>query len=179
MRLPAMLLIVALLPACSCQPQPDADELSNTAKPAATDAPRTAETRSPNRQPSAFEVRQRQLRHKAMREAVAAVHGYLGEIGSGQFEQADARWAYRRAPSVDEEAGLRDLTGLNSLRIENGTPEPLDAEPVPQLLQVPVRLRAFLADGQVVRYRGWYRLRYNMVEPAWEITGASLDTVAP
>ncbi len=118
-----------------------------------------------------------QRRREAMRASIDAVHGYLQAVGKGEFEQADAYWAYRRSPSPGEESGLRTLANLRSLRIDNRPPVALDDEPVPATVEVPVRLVATLPDQQVVRLDGWYRVRRNPVEDRWELYGASLRPV--
>jgi len=116
-------------------------------------------------------------RYQAMSGAVDVVHGYLGELGSGKQSQADQRWAYRRTPTDQEEAGIRSLPPLQSLKIRNDPPEPLDREAVPDSLRIPVTLVAKLDGGEALQFRGWYRLRRNPVETRWEITGASLSPV--
>ena len=118
-----------------------------------------------------------QRRRQAMRASIDAVHGYLQAVGKGEFEQADAYWAYRRSPSTGEESGLRTLSNLRSLRIDNRPPVALDEDPVPATVEVPVRLVATLSDRQVIRLDGWYRVRRNPVEDRWELYGASLRPV--
>ena len=86
-------------------------------------------------------------------------------------EAADTFWGYQRMPCGSEEADLRALKNLSGLRIENQVPEPLDKEPVPELLRIPVDLRATLENGENRRYKGWYRLRRSQVEQRWELTG--------
>jgi len=116
-------------------------------------------------------------RAQAIRDAVDTLHGYLRELGSGQLDQAEKRWAYQRSPSVNEEAGLRSLDGLTALRIDNGTPKPLDTEAVPAYLEIPVQLRASMEGGGTLRFHGWYRLRNDPVTTRWELTAASVSPV--
>lgn len=176
MRVLVLLLCSTLLGACSCQRQPEVDasvaaaaDHSAGVAAAAISAGTAADL--------ARAARTDQQRARAMSEAVDTLHAYLGELGSGQRDAAEKRWAYQRSPSVSEEAGLRSLDNLQALRIENGTPKPLDAEAVPAYLEIPVQLRASLDGGQTHRYHGWYRLRHNPVTMRWELTAASVAAV--
>lgn len=120
--------------------------------------------------PSAADER----RQRELSSAVDTVHRYLQALGSGEFDRADALWAYGRRPAAGDESGLRTLGALRSLRIENGAPAVLDAGAIPGLLDIPVRLAARLDSGEVLRFDGRYRLRRNAVQTRWELVGAAL-----
>lgn len=105
------------------------------------------------------------------------MHAYLQTVGSGEFERADALWAPRRSPGAGEESGLRMLGPLRSLRIDNDTLSVLNAGPVPESVEVPVRLVAHVASSEALRFHGHYRVRRDPVRTRWEITGVSLRPV--
>ncbi|QWP76446.1 hypothetical protein J5226_23145 [Lysobacter sp. K5869] len=168
MRLLIPALLALTFVGCSCQRHTDdADGAANAAQ---TDAPATNSPATP----SAAELRAQateKKRNEAMNEAVDTLHRYLQRIGAGDTDAAAKFWGYQRAPRGNEEADLRTLKNLRGLRIENEAPEPLDKEAVPELLRIPVELRATLENGENRRYKGWYRLRRNQVEQRWELTG--------
>ena len=176
MRILLLLLCTTLLGACSCQrgPAAPAQETVIAGRPGATAATATGRASA---EATARTVHTATQRAQATSDAVDTLHGYLRELGSGRHDEAGKRWAYQRSPSVDEEAGLRSLAGLQALRIDNAAPKPLDAEPVPAYLEIPVELRASMDDGQVLRFHGWYRLRHNPVTTRWELTAASVSPV--
>lgn len=174
MRLPISPLLVPALLAlgfvgCSCQRDSDrgSDAAPADAAAVATDAPVAPDPAEAQRA-----ARLQQQRERAFTDAVSTLHGYLQRVGSGDQAGADKFWGYQRKPAGGEESDLRALRNLRGLRIENKVPEPLDQEPVPELLRIPVELRATLANGESRRYKGWYRLRRNQVEQRWELTGA-------
>lgn len=176
MRTLVLLLCTSLLGACSCQRQPaaGASAPAGDQRPTATAAPSTDVDAA---QAAARAARTDAQRAQSISAAVDMLHGYLRELGSGEHQQAGQRWAYQRSPTVNEEAGLRSLAGLQALRIDNGTPKPLDAEAVPAYLEIPVQLRASMDGGEVLRFHGWYRLRHNPVTTKWELTAASIAPV--
>lgn len=114
-------------------------------------------------------------RNEAMADAVSALHAYLAALGGDDRAKADAYWAGGKPPARTGEADLRELKNLRALRSENGTPSPLDSEPVPNALEIPIDLRASFSDAPQRRYRGWYRLRRAVSGGGWEITSASVD----
>lgn len=176
MRVLLLLLFTTVIGACSCQREPGAGT-PMTAMAERTGAAAATSTDIESTDAIARASRLDSQRARAISDAVDTLHGYLRELGSGEREQAEQRWAYQRSPSVNEEAGLRSLAGLQALRIDNGTPKPLDAAPVPAYLEIPVELRASIDGGQVLRFRGWYRLRHNPVTTRWELTAASVAPV--
>lgn len=128
---------------------------------------------------SAANAERLRQRDEALRAAVEVVQRYLAALGGDDRAAADAFWVDGRVPAASGEADLRALSGLRGLRIENGTPRPLDRETPPTALEVPVRLRAGLAVGGVQRYAGWYRVRRRVADGGWEISGASITRAPP
>lgn len=174
MRLLIPALLALTFVGCSCQR--NADDTDGAAADAAATA---ASASNAPAAPSAAELRAQALqkqRDAAYNDAVDTLHRYLQRIGAGDSEAAAKFWGYQRAPRGNEESDLRTLRNLRGLRIENQAPEPLDQEPVPELLRIPVELRATLENGENRRYKGWYRLRRNQVEQRWELTGVLVAT---
>lgn len=173
MRLLIPALLALTFVGCSCQRHADEADGAAAPTPAATPAPQAASG------PSEADLRARAIEKKrnlAMSDAVDTLHRYLQRIGAGEPEEAAKFWGYQRAPRGNEESDLRALKNLRALKIENQAPEPLDKEPVPELVRIPVELRATLEDGENRRYKGWYRLRRNQVEQRWELTGVLVAT---
>lgn len=138
---------------------------ANTTAQAAVDANTDVAARALTRQ-----------RDDAMYAAVGTLQRYMAALGSDDRAKADAFWVDGR-PAANGEADLRTLQALRGLRIENGTPKPMDAAQVPSALEIPVTLRVSLQDAPMRRYSGWYRLRQAVTGDRWEITSASIDRV--
>lgn len=174
MRTALLLLSTTLFASCSCQR--DADDVQATTAPSAAAQPASGAT------PTVDEVQIQKLarlqdqRYAAFSGAASAVQSYLAAVGARDWKKADVFWVNAKPGSG--EADLRSLKKLQSLRIENDTPEALDKEAVPKSLEVPVNLRANFEGGEPMRrYRGWYRVRQKVSGDGWEITSASLDAV--
>ncbi len=87
---------------------------------------------------------------------------------------SDAAWAI---PPVDphraDDAAIRQLQDLRTLRLDSGTPLARDGRQPSRLLEVPVRLRATTAQG-TFRFRGWYHVQPSPDGRAWQIQSAQL-----
>lgn len=114
-------------------------------------------------------------RNEAMASAVSALHAYLAALGGEDRAKADAWWVGGKPPARTGEADLRELKDQRALRVQNSTPSPLDSEPVPNALEIPVELRISFGNAPQRRYRGWYRLRRAVAGDGWEITSASIE----
>ena len=139
----------------------------------ATDAPDAATIAGPD--PAALAVAD--ARNAAMRAAVSTLHRYLTALGTGDRSKSDPFWSGGKPPAASNEADLRTLDDISSLRIENGTPVPLDAAPVPDALEIPVTLRAGVKGSPQRRYQGHYRLRRKLDHTQWEVTSARIDAL--
>jgi len=120
--------------------------------------------------PPAPDVDTRQARNDAMRDAVSTVHAYVALLFKSDRSEADAMWADGRVGAG--EANLRTLDAVTGVRVDNATPEPLDALPVPAALRIPVRLRVG-GQGPLRHYAGHYDLRRDA--GGWRIAAASID----
>ena len=140
-------------------------------------APATPEHRSASPAAGKNRAALAERRRSEMRASVSVVHQYLQRVSKREFEQADELWAYRRSPAAGEESGLRALGDVRVMRIDNDPPVPMDEEPIPAAVEVPVRLLATFPDNRQARFSGYYRVRRNPVEGRWELIGASLQPV--
>lgn len=164
-----MLLALLALGGCSCHRDPDRQV--DTA-PVATDEP------SSINEPAKTEITPQELaalqaRDAAFSAAASTVHRYLAAL-PGRPAEADAMWTGGRPAPLPDDANLRSLAGLQSLRIQSDPPVALDDLSPPEAVEVPVRLVAQTDDGSQ-RYKGWYRLRPRVDRSGWEITSASLQ----
>lgn len=113
-----------------------------------------------------------QQRHdQAMYDAVSAVHRYVAALAANDVDKVRAAWVDGR-PDLRGEVALAKLGEMRSLRIENGTPQALDKQAVPEAVEIPIRLRASVVGAPQVNYTGYYRLR--RVGDAWLITSAAV-----
>lgn len=87
---------------------------------------------------------------------------------------SDAAWAMPPAdPHRADDAAIRQLQDLRTLRLDSGTPLARDGRQPSRLLEVPVRLRATTAQG-TFRFGGWYRVQPSPDGRAWQIQSAQL-----
>lgn len=148
------------------------EDTGDARAPASSDADAGATTAPSQGNDAAAMVGQRQ---QAVSTAADTLHRYLAALSSKDFAKADAFWLDGRPPAQSNEADLRSLKDLSALRIENQPPKPLDSEPVPAALEIPIELRASTGDAPNRYYRGWYRLRAtNPAQGEWKITSASV-----
>lgn len=167
--LTAMALAIGLA-GCSCQRTPDPQESKAKTEPQAASATIADDDAAPAEATSAA---QRHARDQAFSAAVSVVHRYLTAL-PGTRGEADAMWTGGRPSPVPDDANLRSLEGLQSLRIETDEPLALDTLSPPEAVEVPVRLTARMAGGNR-HYTGWYRVRPRVGGSSWEISSASLQ----
>ena len=87
---------------------------------------------------------------------------------------SDAAWAMPPAdPHRADDAAIRQLQDLRTLRLDSGTPLARDGRQPSRLLEGPVRLRATTAQG-TFRFGGWYRVQPSPDGRAWQIQSAQL-----
>ncbi|WP_411834231.1 hypothetical protein [Pseudoxanthomonas mexicana] len=172
MRLWTLAMLPLLMAGCSCSPQPD-PEPENTAAGLPAAAPARPAAQAVAVDPVALAAAQAQS--EAMQQAVSQLHDYLGALGAGDRPRADALWSGGKPPPRADDHALRALDNLQALRIRNERPLPLDKQHPPAALEIPVRLRASLDDGQTRHLKGWYRLQRKVDGSGWEITSASLQ----
>ncbi|MBH1434115.1 hypothetical protein I5U42_22745 [Stenotrophomonas maltophilia] len=87
---------------------------------------------------------------------------------------SDAAWAFPPAdPRHADDAALRQLQDLRTLRLDSGIPIARDDQQPPRLLEVPVRIRAVTLQG-TFRFGGWYRVQPSGDGRGWQIQSAQL-----
>ncbi len=114
-------------------------------------------------------------RQQAISRAVDSLHRYIAALSAGRYAEADAFWTNGRPEASSNEADLRALKDLRSMRIQNDAPKPLDSESIPAALEIPIELRIGTEGRSARFYRGWYRMRSsNPAQGGWKITSASV-----
>lgn len=86
----------------------------------------------------------------------------------------DAAWTFPPSDARHaDDAALRQLVDVRSLRLTSAQPIARDDHQPPQLLEVPVQIRAVTADGTFL-FGGWYRVQPRADGHAWQIQSAQL-----
>ncbi|MHC1652824.1 hypothetical protein ACODUL_05945 [Stenotrophomonas maltophilia] len=99
---------------------------------------------------------------------------YLMALLNRDRSASDAAWALPPAdPRHADDAVIRQLQGLRTLRMDSEVPLPRDGQQPPRLLEVPVRIRAVTAQG-TFRFGGWYRVQPSPDGRTWQIQSAQL-----
>ncbi|WP_115554254.1 hypothetical protein [Xanthomonas arboricola] len=109
-------------------------------------------------------------------EASATVQRYLGALPGAARADADALWTGGRPSPVPDDAALRGIGDIRSMRINNDPPVQLDQEHPPRRIEVPVRIvvRTGAGTQQLI---GAYRLQPRAGSDSWEIYSATLQPV--
>ncbi len=175
MRARMLLLALPLLLAdCSCGRHPGND--ASPADPAATDTPAANVAPAPAQASPSSDGEASTPLPEGAREAAATVHRYLALLQDPDPGRSDGYWSGGKPAPHPDDANLRALQGLRSLRVRNGTPRALDQQSPTQTVEVPVQLVAS-SDSGTRRFTGWYRLRRRVDGSGWELTAASLQPV--
>ncbi|HGM5046864.1 TPA: hypothetical protein ACKPZV_004102 [Stenotrophomonas maltophilia] len=99
---------------------------------------------------------------------------YVAALLNRDRGASDAAWAIPPGdPRHADDAALRQLQDLRTLRLHSDTPIARDERQPPQLLEVPVQIRAVTAHG-TFRFGGWYRVQPSSDGSAWQIQSAQL-----
>ena len=177
MRRFLMLLAPLVLLACSrpaAQPHA-ADAPPPTAADAAASArpPASAETVAPALQSSDIDPLFAAVAAEAQLPA-DMLNAYVMALLNRDHPAINAAWTFppsdaRRA----DDAALRQLTDVRSLRLTSELPIARDGHQPPQLLEVPVRIRAVTTEG-TFRFGGWYRVQPSADGRSWQIQSAQL-----
>ncbi len=99
---------------------------------------------------------------------------YVAALLNRDRAASDAAWSIPPGdPRHADDAALRQLQDLRTLRLHSDTPIARDDRQPPQLLEVPVQIRAVTANG-TFRFGGWYRVQPSSDGSAWQIQSAQL-----
>ena len=168
MRTMLSLTALLLIAGCSCQRNA---EQSQEATTAAATAPE--QEQAPLAQPGQ-PIETPPSEKAGYAEAASTLHAYLRVIAAKQWNEADSYWSGGKAPSQPGDTSVRAAQDLRSMRIQNGSPKPLDNESPARSIEIPVTLRVRETTG-ITEINGWYRLRRKVGGDGWEITSASLQ----
>ncbi|SBV52413.1 hypothetical protein XBLMG947_3208 [Xanthomonas bromi] len=109
-------------------------------------------------------------------QASATVQRYLGALPGARRADADALWTGGRPSPVPDDAALRAIGNIQSMRINNDSPIALDQAHPPQRIEVPVQVTVRTTTG-TQRLVGAYRLQPRAGSDGWEIYSATLQPV--
>jgi len=99
---------------------------------------------------------------------------YVAALLNRDPAASDAAWTIPPGdPRHADDAALRQLQDLRTLRLHSDTPIARDDRQPPRLLEVPVQIRAVTANG-TFRFGGWYRVQPSSDGSAWQIQSAQL-----
>ncbi|WP_428977403.1 MULTISPECIES: hypothetical protein [Xanthomonas] len=172
-----MALSVVALAGCSCHRSTDQQAAATTSSPKATAATDSAAVTAQGVPMSpASEAPDVAQTRADLAEASATVQRYLGALPGAARADADALWTGGRPSPVPDDAALRGIGDIRSMRINNDPPVPLDQEHPPRRIEVPVRIvvRTGAGTQQLV---GAYRLQPRAGSDSWEIYSATLQPV--
>ncbi|MFI8719993.1 hypothetical protein ACIGHF_19160 [Stenotrophomonas sp. NPDC077464] len=171
-----VLLLPLLFAGCSCQPDPVAGEARTDAAPAATTSGSAEQVSAarPETDASAAAALSA-VAPDAPNEGVI-VRNYLYALLGSDRSASDAYWSGGRTGSRPDDAALRNIHDLRSLRVDVDSPIARDTAQPSRLREVPVRVRAITGTG-TFRFQGWYRLQPRPDGSGWEIQAASLQPV--
>jgi hypothetical protein len=118
-------------------------------------------------------------------DAVALVRDYYAAINAHDYARAYALWSDGgQASGQTPQQFATGFAGTQAVSAEIGAPGRQDAGAGQRYIEVPVALRATLADGSVRRFAGSYVLHRTLVDGAsaeqrsWRIRSADLREVA-
>ncbi|WP_313905386.1 hypothetical protein [Xanthomonas prunicola] len=109
-------------------------------------------------------------------QASATVQRYLGALPGAARADADALWTGGHPSPVPDDAALRAIGDIQSMRVNNDPPIALDQAQPPQRIEVPVQLIVRTTTG-TQRLVGAYRLQPRAGSDSWEIYSATLQPV--
>jgi len=99
---------------------------------------------------------------------------YVAALLNRDSAASDAAWTIPPSdPQHADDAALRQLQDLRTLRLHSDPPVARDDRQPPRLLEVPVQIRAVTANG-TFRFGGWYRVQPSSDGSAWQIQSAQL-----
>ncbi|WP_323134203.1 hypothetical protein [Xanthomonas campestris] len=179
MRGLGIVMLAAAIAGCSCYRSAD-EETGNAAASsqvaAATQTPDAATTDNTPARPASNATPDDAVTRADFAKASATVQRYLGALPGAARGDADALWSGGRPAPVPDDAALRGIGNIQSIRINNDAPIALDQEQPPRRIEVPVQL-IVRTDTGTQRLVGAYRLQPRSGSDDWEIYSATLHPV--
>lgn len=173
-----LFLLPLLFAGCSCQPDPTTGARAPTPGSAVADAPpaETAALENPGDSLAAIETPALSAVAAGAVDETTTVHQYVVALLDADRSKADAYWSGGHPAPHADDAVLRAIPELRSLRVKTQLAVARDEQQPSRLLEVPVSVRAITADGALT-YEGWYRLQPRPDNSGWEIQSASIHPV--
>lgn len=171
----ALLLLPLLMAGCSCHRDPTTAEAEASASAAARE---DAATKPPA--PGADGG----MAASAGTEAVTpgalppaqVVRAYVSALPAGDRQRLDRYWLHPPAGRSADDATLRALQNIVTLRVQTDRPVPRDDLRPSRLIEVPVDIRVVTADSRL-RFRGWYRVVPDSQGQQWKLHAAQVQPV--
>ncbi|WP_421568674.1 hypothetical protein [Stenotrophomonas sp. PD6] len=171
----AVFLLPLLFAGCSCQPDPLAERTPAGAAPATSVAAEPArETPAPSAEAQSVPPSELSAVAPGAIDESATVHAYVFTLLGDDRAASDAYWTGGHTAPRADDAVLRTIPDLRSLRVKTSTPIARDDKKPSHLLEVPVSIRAMTGNG-TLNFEGWYRLQPKPDGSGWEIHSASLQ----
>ncbi len=170
-----LLLGSVLLAGCSGQRPPAEDTTAPATQQASSTRPAAAATAATSAVATPTTNAEAAARSSGFVEAVSTLHRYIGALPGADRAAADALWTGGRPAPVPDDAVLRSLQDIQSLRIDTDPPVALDTNTPPQRIEVPLRVTVRTRAG-IESFSGAYRLQTRAAsgDANWEIYSASL-----
>ncbi|OBU69828.1 hypothetical protein A9K58_03925 [Stenotrophomonas maltophilia] len=178
MRRFLLLVVPWMLTGCSGPTPPDAAAVpavtATEALPVeATTAPSTDEVPAPASSAPSADTLYAAVAADADPPSVV-LNRYVAALLNRDRSASDAAWAIPPGdPRHADDAALRQLQDLRTLRLRSEVPVARDDLQPPRLLEVPVQVRAVTATG-TLHFGGWYRVQPSTDGRRWQIQSAQL-----
>lgn len=179
MRGLGIVMLAAAIAGCSCHRSADqeTDDVAPSSHVVAAAQPPDAATAGNASARSASDATSGDAVARAnFAKASATVRRYLGALPGTARGDADALWSGGRPAPVPDDAALRSIGNIQSMRINNDPPVALDQERPSRRIEVPVQL-IVRTDTGTQRLVGAYRLQPRNGSDDWEIYSATLHPV--
>lgn len=163
-----------LMVACSCQRAPAVDPVTDGRTPTGDVAPASNTSSAP----AIIDVPLDALSAVAGNapDPGSVVRSYASQLPMHDRAVLDASWQVPPPAGRADDAALRELKDIITLRVNTGMAVARDQQNPSRLIEVPVRVRAVTGQG-TLHYTGWYRLVPDPAGTAWLIQSAHIQPV--
>ncbi|SOU11220.1 Hypothetical Protein LMG19145_02331 [Xanthomonas arboricola pv. fragariae] len=176
MRGLGIVMLATAIAGCSCHRSADKETGNAAASSQVAAATQTPTTATTDNTPARDATPDDAVARANFAKASATVQRYLGALPGAARGDADALWSGGRPAPVPDDAALRGIGNIQSMRINNDAPIALDQEQPPRRIEVPVQL-IVRTDTGTQRLVGAYRLQPRSGSDDWEIYSATLHPV--